>query len=766
MLSWKERISGTINDAIGKRKLKPYYEKLKEIKSLRLTGAEHKSTEELQEQARELRHRAQSGEPLHQLFIPAAGLVDEAVWRLMGIRLYDVQWLASMALYAGYMVEMQTGEGKTLAAVLPAYLHALSGRGVHIFTFNDYLATRDAAWMGPIFEFLGLRVGCVREEMTLAERKAAYAADVTYLTAKQAGFDYLRDSLVYDKADLVQRPFHYVLIDEADSIMIDEARIPLVIAGEAASARSFHKGMAEVVAQLKAGSDYDTDENKRNVYLTEVGMEKAEALLGCGNLYDTHNSDKLTELNNALHAEALLKRDVDYIVRDGEVQLIDEFTGRIADKRHWPEGLQRSVEIKEGLKTGAGGKILGMLDLQHLLSLYPQICGMTATAHLARSEFKDTYSLDVLVIPPNKPCRRVDSPHLIFSHMEAKHKAIINEILFVHHSGRPILVGTASVEESNRLAADLQSEGVECQVLNAQNDREEAAIIAKAGMYGAVTVSTNMAGRGVDIILGAGDPEQYEQVAELGGLYVLGTHLHESARVDKQLSGRAGRQGDPGSSRYLISLEDDLLVQFGIAESLTDEERQLQQDTAIRTPRIHHVVHHIQRIADGQNVEIKKTLNRYADMLENQRKLIASKRCEVLHDQVKPNILAEGNPQLYAELCGQYGAEAVAAAEKRITLLQIDRRWSDHLDYVAYVKEGIHLESIGNKNPLDEFNRLIIQAYEGIMEEMEEGVLTAFASLDQSKATIDLSQEERKVPSATWTYMINDQVFQKKVRLF
>lgn len=495
-------------------------------------------------------------------------------------------------------------------------------------------------------------------------------------------------------------------------------------------------------------------------------MEKAEALLGCGNLYDTHNSDKLTELNSALHAEALLKRDVDYIVRDGEVQLIDEFTGRIADKRHWPEGLQRAVEIKEGLKTGAGGKILGMLDLQHFLSLYPQVCGMTATAYLARSEFKDTYSLDVLVIPPNKPCRRVDYPHLIFSHLEAKRKAIINEILFVHHSGRPILIGTASVDESNRLAADLRSEGVACQVLNAQNDREEAEIIAKAGIYGAVTVSTNMAGRGVDIILGAGDSEQYEQVAALGGLYVLGTHLHESARVDKQLSGRAGRQGDPGSSRYLISLEDDLLVQFGIGEALTEEELQLQQDTAIRTPHIHHVVHHIQRIADGQNVEIKKTLNRYADMLENQRKLIAAKRSQILHDQVKPNILAEGNPPLYAELCSQYGAEAVAAAEKRITLLQIDRRWSDHLDYVAYVKEGIHLESIGNKNPLDEYNRLIIEAYEGIMEEMEEGVLTAFAALDRSKATIDLSREERKVPSATWTYMINDQAFQKKVRLF
>jgi len=761
MNSMNNNLYQKMNTAFNRYRLKPYYDKLAAMKNLQMDKWDDVR---IQGFAKELQNRALAGVPLDDLIVEAAALVHEAVWRIMRVRLYDTQWIAGLALHDANMVEMQTGEGKTLSSVFPAYLNALQGKGTHIFTFNDYLASRDAEWMAPIYYFLGLTVGCITEEANKQERKSAYAADITYLTAKQACFDYLKDSLVYDANDRVQRSLHFVLVDEADSILIDEARIPLVIAGDGWDTPSDLSKMMDIVKLLSPGIDYDTDDNARNIFLTEIGADKAEQLLGCGNLYEIENCNQLTDLHCALHAEVLLKRDVHYIVRDGAVHLIDEFTGRIADKRHWPDGLQAAVQAKEGLQVQVGGKILGTMTLQHFLSQYKKICGMTGTAESSADEFRDIYVLDVVVIPPHKPCRRMDLPHLIFTNKDAKQKQIVHEIVSMHKTGRPILVGTSSVEESNQLSVDLMRRGVTCHVLNAQHDQEEAEIISRAGMLGAVTVSTNMAGRGVDIILGGGDPLAYDKVAALGGLYVIGTTLHESVRVDKQLRGRAGRQGDPGSTRFIIALEDDLLVRFGLNE-LPRAYRDLQQDTPIEDAKIEQIINHIQLVIEGQNYEIKKTLNKYADILEQQRKILYSWRTDVLIDRVKPSLWASKEPELYRQLCSVHGQAKVEEIEKLVLLVQIDRCWSDYLDFVSYIKEGIHLESLGSKNPVDEYHRILIHAFDSLNTNIESEVLHVLRQMG-TEDEIDLHLSELRIPTATWTYMINDSFFQNRVNLF
>ncbi|MCG7409847.1 accessory Sec system translocase SecA2 [Paenibacillus sp. ACRRX] len=751
-----------LNVTFNKIKLKSYEEKLLQVKSISLSD---QTDAQILRVSQELKKNVQNGIFLENLLVEAAALVNEAAFRTIGYRLYDKQLVAGMSLYEGNMVEMQTGEGKTLSAVLPVYLNALAGKGAHVFTFNDYLARRDMEWMGLIYRYLGLTVSCIQERQTVLERKEAYAADVTYVTAKQACFDYLKDSLVYDSNNRVQRPLQFVLVDEADSILIDEARIPLVVAGDLGDSNRDFSHMLDIVKQLMLGRDYDTDDNKRNVYLSEEGAEKVEGLLGCGNLYEIENSDILTELNCMLHAETLLNKDIHYIVRDGKVQLIDEFTGRIADKRHWPDGLQAAVEVKEGLLVQSAGKILGSMTLQHFMSLYNNICGMTATAQSSTEEFKDTYNLDVVVIPPNKARQRIDYSPLIYTNQQSKWKAIVNEIMSIHHTGRPILVGTASVDESNQLAEELNGKGVTCHVLNAQHDQQEAEIIAKAGELSAVTVSTNMAGRGVDIILGGGEPEAYQKVAALGGLYVIGTNLHESVRIDKQLRGRAGRQGDPGCSKFIISLEDDLLVKFGLQAVLPEEYRNWQKDIPLEGTKIQKIIQHIQYVIEGQNYEIKKMLNKYSDIIEQQRKILFNTRNEVLLNQIQPNILVEREFEFYQNLCNEFGQDKIQETEKYVFLVQLDHNWADYLDYVSYIKESIHLESIGNENPLDVYNRQIIQAFERIDEKIQSDVVNVFLNMDLSEGAIDLDMEEMRIPSATWTYIINDNFFQNRVSL-
>ncbi|OGD21138.1 MAG: accessory Sec system translocase SecA2, partial [Candidatus Aminicenantes bacterium RBG_13_59_9] len=526
-----------------------------QVHAFRRERALHTASEaELGALSRKLRARVASEPHPERAAVEAFALVYEACCRTIELVPHDVQMVAGLAMLERRIAELPTGEGKTLAAVFPAYLQALTGRGVHILTFNDYLARRDAAWMGPIYRLLGLSVGFVQEGMSKPEKRSAYACDVSYATAKEAGFDFLRDQLANETDDLVHRPFHVALVDEADSILVDEARIPLVISGAAGEFNTDAERLAPLIRRLVPGRDYETDEEKRNVFPTDAGLEKLEQSLGCGDLYSSHNEQLLAAVHCALHAAVLLQRDVDYIVRNGRIEIVDEFTGRIMEKRHWPDGLQAAVEAKENLFHGSEGRILGSITLQHYFRLYPQLCGMTATALPSAAELEEFYGLSVAVIPPHRPCIRVDHPDVVFTHKKAKMRALIQEITDVHASGRPILVGTLSVRESEELAAALKESGVHCDVLNAKNDELEAKIIAEAGRLGAVIVSTNMAGRGTDIRLGGGNEAEREEVAALGGLYVIGTNRHESLRIDRQLRGRSGRQGDPGSSRFFISL--------------------------------------------------------------------------------------------------------------------------------------------------------------------------------------------------------------------
>lgn len=712
--------------------------------------------EQLQAESLRLKGEALAGTPLDDLLIDAYALVCEAAKRTHGLQPYDVQIMAAIALHERYMIEQHTGEGKTLSAVMPAYLHALTGEGVHVLTFNDYLAKRDAEWMGPIYGFLGLTADAVQAGMDMQRKRSAYAADITYVTAKEAGFDYLRDTIALDEADTVHRPFHYVIVDEADSLLLDEARVPLVIAGDPGASghdnnsfnnskpnnrnfndNSFAAGsngcdgevLAEIVRQLHE-EHYDFDEFKRNVYLSEAGSAKAESLLGCGNLYEARNDQLLMSLNCALHAELLLKKDVDYIVRHGKIELIDEYTGRVAENRHLPEGLQAALYAKEGLPPNTGGRVLGTITLQHFLSLYPKISGMTATAYVSAIEFEEIYGLEVVQIPPNRANQRIDFPHRIFTHKEAKYKALVQEIKAIHGSGRPILIGTSSVEESDLLAEALALAGVSCQVLNAKNDAEEAEIIAKAGEIGAVTVSTNMAGRGVDIRLGGGNPEQGEAVARLGGLYVIGTHMHQSVRIDNQLRGRAGRQGDPGASVFFVSLEDELLVQFGHAIMKHSH----RQDEALKDAALQDKIDHIQRTIMGQNFHIRQELNSYSDVLEKQRRELYGERLHILKGKV-----------------------IMSPSEQRVRLFFIDKFWADHLAYASYIRESIHLTGLMKHNPIDEFQEQIMRAYEQIPAGLQRETADMLAKLGGSNDPALWDQFGLKNPPSTWTYIMNDQ---------
>ncbi|MFD0589365.1 DEAD/DEAH box helicase [Paenibacillus sp. GCM10027627] len=713
-----------------RHKLKGYRDKVELIRKRRLESWDEKR---LQGESFRLKTEAKSGTPLDKLLVDAYALVCEAANRTLGLQPYDVQIMAAIALHEGCLVEQHTGEGKTLSAVLPAYLHALTGEGVHVLTFNDYLASRDADWMGPIYRFLGLTVKAVQAGMSSSEKRKAYAADVTYVTAKEAGFDYLRDTIALEEIDTVHRQFHYVIVDEADSLLLDEARVPLVIACEPGSSGNDGIRFAAVAKQLEHGDYYEYDEFKRNVYLNEAGSAKAESLLGCSNLYESYNSHLLMALNCAMHAELLLKKDVDYIIRDGKIELIDEYTGRVAENRHLPDGLQAALSAKEGLQSRAGGKILGTITLQHFLSLYPKICGMTATARISAMEFEEIYALQVVPMPPNRSNIRIDHPHRIYTHKEAKLKALIQEIISVHKTRRPILIGTSSVGESDMLAEELAVAGVQCHILNAKNDAEEAAIIAKAGEIGAVTVSTNMAGRGVDIRLGGGNPAQAEVVAELGGLYVIGTHINESMRIDDQLRGRSGRQGDPGASVFFVSLEDELLLRFGIHKAI----RAPKQDEALEGAVLHSKIAHIQRVMMGQNFHLRQELNTYSDMVEDQRRILYEERLDILK-----------------------GEKPMSPSEQRVRLYYIDKFWADHLAYVSYIREGIHLESLASRNPIDEFHTQITRAYEQISDKINKESANMLVKLGGSNDPAMWEKFGLKNPTSTWTYLMNDQYVQ------
>jgi preprotein translocase subunit SecA len=627
-----------------------------------------------------------------------------AAERLLGLEMFDEQLQGALALAAGRIAEMKTGEGKTLGAVPAIAWYAKGSKGVHVMTVNDYLARRDADWMGPLFKFMGLTVGCIQQGTSGEERKRAYNCDVTYATANEIGFDFLRDQIALYPHEQVHRPFAAAVIDEADSILIDEARIPLVLAGGEGGDAVLAYRVDAVTRRLQRSGHYVLDQFGRNVSLTDAGIHAVERAFGCRNLFDERHLGLFTAIQDSLHAHALLRRDVDYLVKDDAIESVDEFKGRVVADRRWAAGLHSAVEAKEGVAPKTQGRILGSITLQNLIALYPHVCGMTGTAATQAGEFRAIYGMDVEVIATHRPVIRVDLADRLYQTKKEKEQAVHDEILRVHETGRPVLIGTASVEESERLSGAMGA--VAHAVLNARNEEEEAAIVARAGERGAVTVSTNMAGRGVDIRLGTG-------VAELGGLHVIGMNRHESRRIDHQLRGRAGRQGDPGSSQFFVSLQDDLLVKYGVGELNSP-------DAPAR----------IQCKIETQNLQIREFLRKYEGVVEGQRQRVQERRRRILTGETP---------------CG-------SELERLVSLTTIDELWSDHLAGVSGLREATQWTSWANHNPLHEYLKDIDDMYRTMEALVEEEIPKRVAQAEAG----GLDPTER---GATWTYLTTDQPF-------
>lgn len=737
----------------------------KEVRQVRefheRAGLDEMSDSVIGERAAKLRERlgrqtSPAGPECGEARVEVVALAVEAARRATGLAAHDVQIVAALAMADGKIAELPTGEGKTLSAVLAASVFALSGRPVHVLTFNDYLARRDAAWMGPAYRLLGLSVGVVQEGQDRAAKRAAYAAGVVYATAKEAGFDYLRDRLAYEPADLVHRPFGVALVDEADSILIDEARVPLVISGEMGANETDAPRLAAIVAGLEPGRDFTVDADRANVFPTDAGLRRVEDALGRGGLFDAANEPLLAAVHCALHARALLERDVDYIVRDGRVAIVDEFTGRVMDRRHWPDGLQAAVEAKEGVRRGSEGRVLGQITLQHYFRLYPALCGMTATAAPSARELAEFYGLGVVVVPPHRPCVRTDLADAVFTHKAAKLEALVGEIARAHAAGRPVLVGTASVRESEELAAALGRADVPLEVLNAKNDELEAAVIARAGALGAVTISTNMAGRGTDIRLGGPDEAARDRVAALGGLYVVGTNRHESRRVDDQLRGRAGRQGDPGASRFFISLEDDVFERYGLGPRLFARHRLERRAGEIDDALLRREIVHGQRVIEGRNLDLRRALWNYTTLVDTQRRIVAGWRDAVFAPPAGEPAPFRPSPDLAAAGEARFGREAFARLSRRAALFHLDRLWADHLAWLADLREGIHLVALGRKEPLTEFQKEATGAFLDLERRVREAIAVTIGALVRREGPVDIDAEGLKGPSSTWTYLVDD----------
>ncbi len=697
---------------------------------------------------------AERNSRLKRLLPEAFALTCAVVREAFGWTVFDSQLLAAIAMNSGRVIELDTGEGKTLAAVFVAGLRALAGKKVHVLTFNDYLAERDAAWMAPIYERLGLRVAAIRQGMSPAQRREAYQADVTYMTAKEAGFDYLRGFLADSPADWVQPPFEFAIVDEADSILIDEARIPLVIAGGEDAPGSIDPALVLLVAQLKAGRHFELDEYADHVMLTEAGIVWLEQHLHIANLYDAVNIVQLAQIQLLLQANNLLKRDVDYIVRDDTIQLVDEFTGRVIRDRQWPEGLHEAVEIKEGLKGRSRGRILNRITLHDFLRLYPGLCGMTGTARSAANELYEFYGLHVTRIPPHVPCRRLDYPDMIFNSRAEKELAIVLEIERRHAMGQPVLVGTASVEESERLAEVVHRRGLTCAVLNARQDAAEATIVARAGEQGAITISTNMAGRGVDIRL----------ADSVNGLCVIGANRHRSERIDNQLRGRAGRQGDVGESIFMISLDDDLIDRYNVRSVLPppyDQVPTADLDAAavprpIADPEVARLVDHTQRVVEGQLYQQRMSLERYTMLVEDQRRLIHKLRQDMLSGQKRLSIWQELAGEAVEKLTRQTSADEVARAQQQAGALLISRGWADFLELVEELTDHISLMKSGAIDPLTTFNKQLIEAFAHFLDCFETDMAALTDRLIVRDGKILFAESGLKSPPSTRTYLIDD----------
>ena len=684
-------------------------------------------------------------------------IAREAADRAIGLRPFDVQLLGALRMLAGDVIEMATGEGKTLSGAIAAAGYALAGRTVHVVTINDYLARRDAEWVGPVIEAMGLTVGWITADSTREERRAAYQCNVTYASVNEIGFDVLRDQLVTDVDDLVSPNPDVALIDEADSVLVDEALVPLVLAGT--THRETPKlEIVRLVGELTPGQDYATDSDSRNVHLTEAGAQKIEKALGGIDLYsEEHVGTTLTEVNVALHAHVLLQRDVHYIVRDGAVQLINASRGRIASLQRWPDGLQAAVEVKEGIETTETGEVLDTITVQALINRYPTVCGMTGTALAAGEQLRQFYKLGVSPIPPNTPTVRTDDPDRVYITAAAKNDAIIDHIIGTHTTGQPILVGTQDVAESEDLHERLLRRGIPAVVLNAKNDEEEARVIAEAGKLGVVTVSTQMAGRGTDIRLGGSGvsdtaPEK-DEVAELGGLHVIGTGRHNTERLDNQLRGRAGRQGDPGSSVFFSSWEDDVVVANLENPKLPTE---CDETGRITSPKANALLDHAQRVAEGRLLDVHANTWRYNQLIAQQRAIIVDRRSTLLGTPAAREELRELAPERYDELAEQVSEDDLERICRGIMLYHLDRGWADHLAYLSDIRESIHLRALGRQNPLDEFHRLAVDAFGNLAADAIEASQQTFetANVLADEPGLDLSKLAR--PTSTWTYMVHD----------
>ncbi|HHY94021.1 MAG TPA: preprotein translocase subunit SecA [Firmicutes bacterium] len=694
------------------------------------------------------RERLARGESLDALLPEAFAVVREASRRALGLRHFDVQLIGGVVLHEGNVAEMKTGEGKTLVATLPAYLNALTGEGVHIVTVNDYLARRDAEWMGPIYRLLGITVGVVVHGLDSAQRREAYACDVVYGTNNEFGFDYLRDNMALSREEVVQRALHYAIVDEVDSILIDEARTPLIISGPGPKPSDLYYRFARVVTRLREGEDYQVDEKAHTVVPTEQGVAKAEKLAGVKNLY-AEGTDISHYLVNALKAHALMKRDRDYVVKDGQVIIVDEFTGRLMFGRRYSEGLHQAIEAKEGLRIQRENQTIATITLQNYFRMYRKLAGMTGTAATEAEEFRKIYNMDVVVIPTHKPMVRADHADVVYKTEKAKFEAVVEEIEECHRRGQPVLVGTISIEKSERLSQMLRRKGIPHEVLNAKYHEKEAQIIAKAGQRGQVTIATNMAGRGVDIVLGEG-------VRELGGLHIIGTERHEARRIDNQLRGRSGRQGDPGSSRFYLSLEDDLMRLFGgdMISGVMDRLR-IPEEEAIDHPIISRAIERAQKKVEAHNFDIRRRVLQYDDVMNKQREVIYRQRRQVLEGaDLRQSVLEMAGelcremldthvpPRVHPEEWDLEGLEAALAAELGLTGLDLGGRTREEL--AAYIEEEVEelyrrIEEAVGESALRDFERLVLlrvvdyhwMDHLAAMDDLREGIgLRAYAQRD------------------------------------
>ncbi len=751
-------------------------------------GMQALSDEQLQAKTPEFKERLAKGETLDDILPEAFAVCREASRRVLGMKHFYVQIIGGIVLHQGNIAEMKTGEGKTLVATLPVYLNALAGKGVHVVTVNDYLAQRDAEWMGQVYRWLGLTVGCVIHDVDSAQRKAAYNADITYGTNNEFGFDYLRDNMAIYKEQQMQRPLHYAIVDEVDSILIDEARTPLIISGQGEESNELYYTADKFVRTLTRGEhikdgdvrfggtdiytgDYTVEEKDKTVALTEEGIAKCERYFKIDNFSDPENMDINHHVNIALKAHAIMKRDIDYIENDGEIVIVDEFTGRLMFGRRYSDGLHQAIEAKEGIKVRHESKTLATITLQNYFRMYDKLAGMTGTAKTEEEEFNEIYNMNVVEIPTNKPVIREDMQDSVYANQKAKFKAIVEEIVTRHETGQPLLVGTISVEKSEMLSAMLQRRGVPHNVLNAKQHLREAEIVAQAGKFGAVTIATNMAGRGTDIILGGhfDDPEEqareHQKVLDAGGLHIIGTERHEARRIDNQLRGRSGRQGDPGSSQFFVALDDDLMRIFGGDRIQMVMDKMGMTDEPIEAGILSKTIENAQKKVEGKNYGIRKYVLQYDDVMNRQRSIIYEERNRVLHgedlhdyilsmmkDVAEDDAEFEAMKARYAAKDEEIGAEQMREIERVLLLRIVDTKWMDHIDAMDQLKTGIGLRSLGQQDPAQAYANEGFDMFEemlaSIREDMVKYVLSITLATNAERKQVvrigDASKEETR----------------------